>query len=77
LTRERYIQWMAVWKCFQTQHGSGPLERLYGLLNEMWQQDRALCSSEQLAAYSQPLDELENDPEFRKFLDDLNKGFSN
>jgi hypothetical protein len=66
---------MAVWRWFQTQARSSALENLYDKLNEMWQQDRATCTSEQLAAYSQP-DKLENDPEFRKFLEDLDRGFS-
>ena len=64
---------MAVWKWFQAQPSSDSLENLYRLLNEMWRQDCAECTPDQLAAYSQPLD-LENGPEFRKFLRDLDTG---
>jgi hypothetical protein len=45
------------------------------MLNEMWQQDRGTCTPEQLASYSEPL-KLENDPEFLKFLRDLDRRFS-
>jgi hypothetical protein len=75
MTRERYARWIEVWKWFQTQPRSVSLEKLYELLNGLWQEDRAGCTQDQLAAYSQPLD-LENDPAFRRFLDDLNRGFS-
>jgi hypothetical protein len=51
MTRERYSQWIEVWKWFQTQRGSEALENLYGMLNAMWQQDRAGCSPDQLAEY--------------------------
>jgi hypothetical protein len=66
---------MAVWKWFQSQKGYSELEALYEMLNEMWQQDRQSTTAEQLAEYSQPLG-IENEPEFRKFLQDLDKGFS-
>jgi hypothetical protein len=75
MTRERYSQWIAVWKWFQTQpRRTHSLEHLYGMLNEMWQRDRASTPPDLLASFSQPLG-IENDPKFRKFLDDLNKGF--
>ena len=74
MTRERYTQWLAVWKWFQTQPSTPELGDLYMILNKMWQQDRLDCDPDALAAYSQPLD-LDTDPNFRKFLDDLNKGF--
>jgi hypothetical protein len=75
MTRERYAQWMAVWKWFQGKNASAELVILYDTLNEMWQQDRQASTPEQLAAYSEPLD-LENDADFRKFLSALDEGFS-
>jgi hypothetical protein len=64
---------MAVWKWFQGQTGSSELETLYGMLNEMWQEDRKTNTPEQLD--SQPLG-IEDDPEFQKFLQDLDRAFS-
>jgi hypothetical protein len=72
MTRERYAQWMAVWRWFQLQPQAH--EHLYGLLNEMWQQDRQSCTPEQLADYSQPIG-IENDPKFREFLRKLDQSF--
>ena len=66
---------MAVWKWFKGQKPSSELEDLYGMLNTMWQQDRQSSTPEQLAEYSQPFC-LEDDPEFKKFLQDLDRGFS-
>ena len=68
MTRERYSQWIAVWRWFKEQPRSSGLKRLYNTLNEMWQQERAACPPGQLMAYSQP---LENDPDFQEFFDDL------
>jgi hypothetical protein len=39
MTRERYAQWMKVWRWFQTQPRTHGLENLYEMLNELWQQD--------------------------------------
>jgi hypothetical protein len=39
----------------------------------MWLQDRANTPTGQLAGYSEEFD-IENDPEFRKFMRDLNSG---
>lgn len=75
MTRERYNQWIGVWSWFQTQAGTPALMDLHAMLNEMWEQDRQTCTPEQLASYSEPL-ELENDPEFRKFLSGLDRRFS-
>jgi len=66
MTRERYSQWMAVWKWFQEQKGSTELEALYDMLNDMWQEDRQSTTPEQ----------IENDPELQKFLQDLDKAFA-
>ena len=71
MTRERYSQWMAVWKWFQAQNRTPELETVYNLLNEMWQQDRQATSPDNLASYSQKFD-IESDPKFQKFMRDLN-----
>jgi hypothetical protein len=66
---------MAVWKWFQTEAKSPELMDLYSMLKVMWQQERQTSTSERLAAYSDPFN-LENDPEFRKYLRELDEGFS-
>ena len=76
MTRKRYEQWMAVWKWFQAQKGSPELEALYGLLNVMWQEERATCTPEQLTSYSQPFTDILSDPEFQRFMQGLDRAFS-
>ena len=64
---------MTVWKWFQEQEGSSELATLFQLLNVMWQQDRQNWTEEELAAYSQNSEfDIESDPEFQKFMSDLN-----
>ena len=60
-----------MWKWFQEQNRSNELESLYGMLNNMWQEDRKITAPDQLAEYSQPFD-IEGDPGFQKFMRDLN-----
>jgi hypothetical protein len=79
MTRDRYFQWMAIWKWFLTVDRTESLETLYGQLNQMWQEDRAICKPDQLAEYhaawaSRDID-LEKDSEFQQFLWDLDRGF--
>ena len=74
MTRERYSQWMEVWRWFQGQRRSRELEVLCDMLNKMWQEDRQATPDWQLAQYSESL-RIEHDPEFKKFLQDLDKGF--
>jgi hypothetical protein len=66
MTRERYSQWMSVWKWFQRQKRSAELEILCGMLNDLWQEDRRSGTPEQ----------IENDPELQKFLQDLDRAFA-
>ena len=73
MTKERYAQWMAVWQWIQEQEGSSELATLFQLLNEIWQQDRQTSTAEEFAAYSQDSKfDIESDPEFQKFMSDLN-----
>lgn len=73
MTKERYAQWMAVWKWLREQEPSSELGNLFQLLNEMWQQDRQTSTAEELAAYSQNSKfDIESEPEFQKFMRDLN-----
>ena len=69
---------MAVWRWFQGQQApSSEVRELYGMLNDMWQEDRKSSKPEQLAAFSQPFDRIEDDPAFKKFLDGLDRAFEN
>jgi len=72
MTRERYWQWMAVWKWIQTKNRTPELEILYTLLNEMWQQDRQSSTADELADYSSQKFDIESDPDFQEFMRDLN-----
>lgn len=78
MTRSRYFQWMAVFERFQADR-SPNLEALYGMLNEMWQEDRRGCDSEQLAAYSGAWAggniDIEQDSQFQTFMREMNKAF--
>jgi hypothetical protein len=47
------------------------------MLNNMWQEDRKSSTAEQLAAFSQPFARIEDDPEFKKFLEGLDRAFEN
>jgi hypothetical protein len=68
---------MAVWKWFQQQKRSSELEALYDMLNNMWQEDRESCTSEQLTEYAEYTfrRRIEDDPQFQKFLQDLDRAF--
>jgi hypothetical protein len=74
MTRERYAQWMKVWRWFQTQPRTHGLENLYEMLNELWQQDRQSSTPDQFANYLQAPG-IEDDPKFREFLQKLDQAF--
>ena len=79
MMRARYFQWMTVFEWFQTVERTPRLEALYGLLNEMWQEDRKSCAEEQLAAYSGAWTsgaiDIEQDSQFQTFMREMNKAF--
>jgi hypothetical protein len=77
MTRARYFQCMAVFEWFQTVGRSPDLEALYGMLNEMWQEDRKGCDAEQLAAYSVAWtsEDIEQDSQFQAFMREMNEAF--
>ena len=70
---------MAVWKWFSRAPksiSSHELGALYDVLNDMWQEDCKSSTPEQVAAYSQAF-RIEDDPEFKKFMKDLDQSFEN
>ncbi len=74
MTRDRYSQWMAVWKWFLQQGRSAELAALHNMLNNMWQEDRKSCTPEQLAEYAEyTFPRIGDDPEFKKFLRGLDQ----
>lgn len=79
MMRARYFQWMTVFEWFQTVDLTPKLEPLYGLLNEMWQEDRKSCPEDQLAAYSGAWTSgdigIEQDSQFQAFIREMNKAF--
>jgi len=79
VTRARYFQWRAVFEWFQTVDRLPDLEKLYGMLDEMWQEDRKSCDAEQLATYSGSWAngdiDIEQDSQFQTFMREMNKAF--
>ena len=79
MMRARYFQWMTVFEWFQAVERTPRLEALYGLLNEMWQEDRNRCEAEELAAYSEAWTsgdiDIEQNSQFQAFMREMNKAF--
>jgi hypothetical protein len=79
MTRARYFQWMTVFEWFQAVDRTPKLDALYGLLNEMMQEDRKSCTAEQLAAYAGAWAngdiDIEKDSQFQAFMREMNRAF--
>jgi len=83
MPRERYFQWMRIWKFFASTEHTPDLGRLYGLLDVLWQEERKGATPEQLmedsAAWGRLEDTLDfaNDPEYQAFLREIGAGEPN
>jgi len=72
MTRERYFQWMRIWKWFATTHSTPGLGNLYEQLNTMWHEDRKASTAEELASHAGAwaLEDLDfaNDPGYQAYM---------
>ena len=77
MMRARYFKWMTVFEWFQTIDHTPEVRALYGLLNEMWHEDRKRCEAQELAAYSGAWTsgDIDIEPQFQAFMREMNKAF--
>ena len=78
MTRERYFQWMRIWKWFAMDASPLGLGTLHDLLNVIWQDERQNSTAEELAEHSsawarEDID-FANDPEYQAFIREMEKG---
>ena len=80
MTRERYFQWMRIWKWFATVRSIPQLGKLHELFNELWQDERKTSTAAELAAHSEAwaLEDLDfaNDPEYQAYMRERESGGS-
>jgi hypothetical protein len=79
VTRERYFQWMRIWKWFAMDASPLGLGNLHNLLNHIWQDERQNSTAEQLAEHLsawalEDISDLASDPEYQAFIREMEKG---
>jgi len=78
MTRERYFQWMRIWKWFAKDASPLGLGDLHNLLNNIWQDERQNSTAEELAAHlsawaREDILDIASDPDYQAFIREMEK----
>ncbi len=79
MTRDRYFQWMRIWKWFAVTDHTPSLGSLHNLLDVLWQEERKNTTWEELAAHSAAWEledtDFANDPDYKAFKREMDRAF--